>query len=59
MNKTIKRTYLIPRCHCVDIDNEELLCQSPQFNTEDVPEMDDDDYAGVKGYRIFDNAFPD
>ena len=59
MNKTIKRTYLIPRCRCADIDNEELLCQTSQFHTEDVPEMDDDDYAGVKGYRIFDNAFPD
>lgn len=59
MNKTIKRTYLIPRCRCADIDNEELLCQTSQFNTEDDPEMEVEDYAGVKVSLIFDNAFSD
>ena len=58
MNKTIKRTYLIPRCRCADIDNEELLCQT-SISTEDVPEMEEGDDANVKVSLIFDNAFSD
>ena len=60
MNKTIKRTYLIPRCRCADIDNEELLCQT-SFNTDEPKrkEMEGEDYAGVKVSLIFDNAFSD
>lgn len=53
MKTTDKKTYHKPISKFIEIDNTELICNSP-FNTDDPEEMDDDDTAGSKfrGYFI-------
>lgn len=57
MKTTDKKTYLTPISKCTEIENTELICDSPSpFNTDDPEEMDDDDTAGSK-FRGFSFSF--